>query len=178
MPSPTCVIDGATFKKTLVETIHGNMSPEVFFTFFFSFSTVLIFFLAHTRSLFFLQTLNDVTELYTKYAAGNIDSAPQTAQNIIIDVINYFHQRAQRDKIASTSNDDIPNDQKDTRCNMDGNLPVGEDLPADGGAHVDVEGNGEASAAHDDCSGNTVIITPSSGDCSSAPESITEIVKV
>ena len=61
---------------------------------------------------------------------------------------------------------------------MDGNLPAGEDLPADGGAHVDVEGNGEASAAHDDCSGNTVIITPSSGDCSSAPESITEIVKV
>ena len=43
-PSPTCVIDGATFKKTLVETIHGNMSPEVFFYIFFSFSTVLIFF--------------------------------------------------------------------------------------------------------------------------------------
>jgi hypothetical protein len=33
--------------------------------------------------VFFLQLLNNVTELYKKYSAGNIDSAPETAQNII-----------------------------------------------------------------------------------------------
>ena len=40
-----------------------------------------------THEAFFPQTLNDVTELCTKYAAGNIDSAPQTAHNIITDVL-------------------------------------------------------------------------------------------
>ena len=51
-PSPTCVIDGATFKKTLVETIHGNMSPEVFFTFFLVFQQFLYFFSSHTKPFF------------------------------------------------------------------------------------------------------------------------------
>lgn len=56
-------------------------------------------------------------------------------------------------------------------------MPGGEELSADD-AHAHVDGNGEASVARDDCSGNTVVIPPSSGDCSSAPKSITEAVKV
>ncbi|XP_039834542.1 uncharacterized protein LOC120695329 [Panicum virgatum] len=75
-PSPTCVIDGATFKKTLSETVDGTMSSK---------------------------TINDITELYMKHSAGHNESASKSAQNIIVDVIGYFYQRAQHDKRSSGS---------------------------------------------------------------------------
>ncbi|KAG2643208.1 hypothetical protein PVAP13_2KG322000 [Panicum virgatum] len=78
---------------------------------------------------------------------------------------------------ADGNNDHIPNIQEDTGCENDGSVPTGEELPADN-AHDDADGNRETLEAHDDGSGNTMIIPRSSGDCSSAPQSITETVKV
>jgi len=75
-PSPTCVIDGATFKKTLSQSVHGTMSPK---------------------------TLNDVTEIYMKHSAGHNEPASETAQNIIVDVMSYFFSelRMIRDLLAA-----------------------------------------------------------------------------
>ena len=188
--------NGATFKKTLSETVDGTMSSKV--SPFFSFDADIFFSMfrltyVHTVSffLFFPQTINDITELYMKHSAGYNESASESAQNIIVDVIGCFYQRAQHDKRSSGSdvddksrnadgnNDHIPNIQEDTGCENDGSVPTGEELPADN-AHDDDDANGnrETLAARDDGSGNTVIIPRSSGDCSSAPQSITETVKV
>ena len=76
-PSPTCVIDGATFQ----EDTRWNCSWEyVFWGIFLHFLVLLQFLyffhitvkLCSHMKLFFPQTLNDVTELDTKYATGNI----------------------------------------------------------------------------------------------------------
>ncbi|XP_039824176.1 uncharacterized protein LOC120686084 [Panicum virgatum] len=85
---PLLVLDGATFKKTLSQSVHGTMSPK---------------------------TLNDVTEIYMKHSAGHNEPASETAQNIIVDVINYFFQRAQNDKRSTSSNVDDKSCEADTK---------------------------------------------------------------
>jgi len=65
--SPTCVIDGSMFKKSLTKCVEGNMSHKI---------------------------LDDLTALYTKHANAPTDSAAENAQNIILDVMSYFYQHA------------------------------------------------------------------------------------
>jgi len=156
------------------------MSPKVFLIFHFDDFILFIFWLIYVQTkpfCVFPQTLNDVTEIYMKHSAGHNEPTSETAQNIIVDVISYFFQRAQNDKRstssnvddksceADTKNDDI---QEDTGCEMDGSAPAREEVPADN-AHVDADGTRDNSVAHDDGSGNTVVIPRSSNDCKLCP---------
>ncbi|CAL4891926.1 unnamed protein product [Urochloa decumbens] len=70
-PSPVCIPDGSNFKKVLLERVPANFSPE---------------------------TLDDVTALYMKHVSAPIDTPSEYAQNIILDIIQYFYHRSQIDK--------------------------------------------------------------------------------
>ncbi|RLN09089.1 hypothetical protein C2845_PM11G01480 [Panicum miliaceum] len=165
-PSPTCINDGVIFKKKLTDTVEGNMSQE---------------------------TLDGVTALYMKHAAGQNGSASENAQNIIVDVINYFYQRAQLDKRSGSSqvNDqsstpdaapdagaNIDNNTKNDNtaiCEMYDNVTTTEGHSPDY-AHVD--GNVDTAGPQGQRSGDTELAPSSGGDCNSLPNSVTETVKV
>jgi hypothetical protein len=71
-PSPACDANVLNFKNELLQRVPGTFSP---------------------------QSLDDITALYTKHAAAAPNElSPDFAQSIIVDVIDYFYQRAQREK--------------------------------------------------------------------------------
>ncbi|CAL4993095.1 unnamed protein product [Urochloa decumbens] len=76
-PSPECCLDSSKFKKTLTENFDGTLSPK---------------------------TVDGIAELYLKHVAAPNVSHAETTASIIVDVINYFYQRAQHEKRSGSSN--------------------------------------------------------------------------
>ena len=60
---------------------------------------------------FFMQSLDDIIALYKKHAVAAPTELPAVlAQSIIVDVIDYFYQRARRDN-SNDNNQTMNNDE-------------------------------------------------------------------
>ncbi|KAG2603192.1 hypothetical protein PVAP13_5KG753201 [Panicum virgatum] len=101
-PSPICDASVMNFKNELLQRVLGTFSP---------------------------QSLEDITDLYKKHvAAAPNEVSPVYAQSIIVDIIDYFYQRAQKDK----SND---NRRSTNSAEATWDSPV--QTPEDNGHHTD-----------------------------------------
>jgi len=99
-----------------------------------------------------MQSLEDITDLYKKHvAAAPNEVSPVYAQSIIVDIIDYFYQRAQKDK--SNDNRRSTNSAEATCSTPCSNIfAAGNNTGDDNGLHFDYH--------YDNVAGDSPVQTP------------------